>query len=183
MPSDEKAKILFDATEDRKAVDPVLVDLRGKTVMTDFFLVCSGTSDTHIRAIADSVQERAENERLPRPRVEGQSVGEWVLIDFGDVVVHVMSQESRERYKLETFWTTPQPKGALPPTPDSVAAGPMDSPDEEALAWEADIDDEDDDDDDLNFFELADEEVEPLEDEDLDLDDADERTPRPGEKA
>jgi ribosome-associated protein len=179
MPSDEKAKILVDAVEDRKAVEPTLIDLRNKTVMTDFFLVCSGTSDTHIRAIADSVQERAENERLPRPRVEGQSVGEWVLIDFGDVVVHVMSQESRDRYKLETFWTTPQPKGALPPTPDSIGA--IEYGASEVAAWEAD--DEDDDDDDASFFELADEELEPLEDEDLDLDDADERKPRAGEKA
>ena len=133
MPSDVKAKLLFDAVEDRKAVDPSLIDLRDKTVMTDFFLICSGTSDTHIRAIADIVQERAEESRVSRPRIMGQSVGEWILIDFGDVVVHVMSEEARERYNLEKFWTTPQPKGALPPTPDSVAGL-----DAETAAWEAD---------------------------------------------
>ena len=75
MPSDEKAKLLLDAVEDRKAVDPVLIDLRDKTLMADFFLVCSGTSDVHIRAIADSVQERGEIERLPRPRMPVSRLG------------------------------------------------------------------------------------------------------------
>ena len=162
MPSDEKAQLLLDAVEDRKAVDPVLIDLRNKTLMTDFFLVCSGTSDVHIRAIADSVMEKAEDARLPRPRIQGQSVGEWVLIDFGDAIVHVMAEEPRQRYKLEEFWTTPQPKGALPPTPDSVGVVT-----DEGFN-DSDEDDLDDDDDDAAFFDEADTEVEPVDEDDLD---------------
>ena len=169
LASDEKVKLLVDAVEDRKAVDPVLIDLRDKTLMTDFFLICSGTSDVHIRAIADSVLEKGELENLNRPRVEGQSVGEWVLIDFGDVVVHVMAQEPRERYKLEYFWTTPQPKGALPPTPDSVAAAAL-GPGSGDEDW--DEEDENDEDDDASFFDDADQEVPPVdEDEDIAEDD------------
>jgi ribosome-associated protein len=162
MPSDEKAKLVLDAVEDRKAVDPVLLDLRGKTLLTDFFLICTGTSDVHIRAIADSVQEKAENASLARPRVEGQTVGEWVLIDFGDVVVHVMGEEPRERYRLEHFWTTPHPKGALPPTPDTVSDG---------TAWAGGDDEEDFDDEELEdaaFFEDADTEVEPVDEDEID---------------
>ena len=172
MPSDEKSQILLLAVEDRKAVEPLLLDLRDKTVMTDFFLICSGTSDTHIRAIADLVQERGEEAHVSRPRTMGQSVGEWILIDFGDVVVHVMSQEARERYALEKFWTTPQPHGALPPTPDSVsgAGGGLDAEADslgsrrqagkrtKAMTRTT-----------FSFFEAADKELEPLEDEDLDL--------------
>jgi len=161
LPSDEKAKLLLDAVEDRKAVDPVLLDLRDKSLLADFFLVCSGTSNTHIRAIADRVLEKTDEMRLPKPRVEGQSVGEWVLIDFGDVVLHVLGEEPRARYKLEQFWSTPQPKGALPPTPGTVAAGS-----DEDMGNFDDEDSEDDEDD--AFFAHADTEVEPVDEDDAD---------------
>jgi len=184
MPSDEKAKFLLDVVEDRKAVDPTLLDLRGQTVMTDFFLICSGTSNVHIRSIADNVLEKSEEQRLNKPRVEGQSVGEWVLIDFGDVVIHVMDEESRERYKLEKFWTTPQPKGALPPTPSTVEgadasevyAGRMLQTEgfkeydegDESLEDDDDEDLDDDESDDAAFFADADTEVEPVDEDDID---------------
>ena len=185
--SDEKARILLDAVEDRKAVDPVLIDLRDKTLMTDFFLVCSGTSDVHIRAIAERVEEVSEEQRLNRPRIEGQSVAEWILLDFGDVVLHVMNAESRDRYKLETFWTTPQPKGALPPTPDSrLGARSGSGIGEDRTDADVEIDDsvddldaldfDEDEENDAAFFENADEEVEPIDDPD-DLDaEADDKT-------
>lgn len=161
LPSDEKAKLLLDAVEDRKAVDPVLLDLRDKSLLADFFLVCSGTSNTHIRAIADRVLEKTDEMRLPKPRVEGQGVGEWVLIDFGDVVLHVLGEEPRARYKLEQFWSTPQPKGALPPTPETALAAS-----EEGYLGNFDEDDESEDDEDDAFFAHADTEVEPVDDED-----------------
>lgn len=164
LPSDEKAKLLLDAVEDRKAVDPVLLDLRDKSLLADFFLVCSGTSNTHIRAIADRVLEKTDELRLPKPRVEGQGVGEWVLIDFGDVVLHVLGEEPRARYKLEQFWTTPQPKGALPPTP-GTATGALD---EDEDLGDFDENDESEDDEADAFFARADTEVEPVDEDDAD---------------
>jgi len=170
IPSDEKAKIILDAVEDRLAENPVLLDVRGKTVITDFFLICTGTSEPHMRAITESVLERADEESLVKPRVEGRAVGEWVLMDFGDVVLHIMNAETRERYKLEEFWTTPQPRGALPPTPNSVAGdGDIDDEtdrDEEDLDA-LDLDDEDLDD--AAFFDDVDQEVEPIDEEDIEL--------------
>ena len=163
MPSEEKAQLLLDTIEDRKAVDPVMLDLRGKVLVADFFLVCSGTSSVHIRAIADAVLEKVDEVRLPKPRVAGQEIGEWVLLDFGDVVLHVMGEEPRERYKLEQFWSTPQPKGALPPTPDSVGGEEGD-----ADIDEDDLGDFDDEVEDAAFFSEADEEVEPIDEDDLD---------------
>jgi ribosome-associated protein len=163
MPSDQKASLILDAIEDRKAVDPVMIDLRGKTLITDFFIVCTGTSNVHIRSIADFVLEKTEEKRLASPKIEGKDAGEWVLIDFGDVVLHVMAEETRDRYKLEQFWTTPQPKGALPPTPGSVDE--VREPLEELNLGSFD-DDEEFDDEDAAFFDDADQEVEPIDEED-----------------
>jgi len=173
MPSDQKAHLLLDAVEDRKAIDPVLLDLRGKTLVADFFLICTGNSNVHIRAIAELVQERADENLLAKPRVEGLEIAGWVLQDFGDVVIHVMAEESRERYKLEQFWTTPQPKGALPPTPGSVAA----EADEVDTMDEDDLDDEDLDDEDAAFFDEAEQELEPLEDDEEIFDEDDKEDP------
>ncbi len=204
MPSDQKAKLLLDAVEDRKAVEPTLMDLRGQTVMFDYLLVCSGTSDVHIRAIADSALEKAEEARLPAPKTSGQSVGEWILLDFGDVIVHVMSAEARARYRLEQFWSTPQPKGALPPTPETTgAAGEVyagaqpnvfsvvpasssseveDEEDEDDEVDALDIDEEEWDD--AAFFEDADTEVEPIDEDELDagLDDEASLPDAPGKR-
>ncbi|MBC8102012.1 MAG: ribosome silencing factor, partial [Cytophagales bacterium] len=130
-----------------------------------------GTSNVHIRSIADFVLEKTEEQRLPAPKIEGKDAGEWVLIDFGDVVVHVMAEETRDRYKLEQFWTTPQPKGALPPTPDTTADNSMGGLDAERIG-NFDQDEEDEfDDEDADFFDEADQEVEPIdEDDDFDAD-------------
>ena len=167
LPSEEKARLVLDAVEDRKAVDPVLLDLRDKSLLADFFLICSGTSNVHIRAIADRVLEKTDDLRLGKPRIEGQEIGQWVLLDYGDVVLHILDEESRERYKLEKFWTTPQPKGALPPTPTSIYAG--------STGNEADqlgnFDDDEDDDEDDAFFADADTEVEPVDEDEEDLND------------
>ncbi len=104
LPSEEKARLVLDAVEDRKAVDPVLLDLRDKSLLADFFLICSGTSNVHIRAIADRVLERTDDLRLSKPRIEGQEIGQWVLLDYGDVVLHVFLDDIRRYYDLERLW-------------------------------------------------------------------------------
>lgn len=162
--STEKRDLLIDALEDRKAEDITVLDLRDKEVLlADFFIVCTGRSVPHIRAIAERVLERMKDDLHMRPNIEGEAVAEWVLIDCGDVVVHVMDEPSRERYKLEQFWTTPQPKGALPPRP-----GDAPLPTEEDLENLA-FDDDTFDDDDEAFFADADTEVEPIDEDDDDL--------------
>lgn len=184
IPSDEKAQMILEMVEDRKAEAPLLLDLRGKTVLADFFLICTGLSNVHIRAIADYVQETSKDKRLGNPKVEGEQVGEWVLMDFGDVILHIMDETTRERYKLEEFWSTPQPKGALPPTPRSTgvevnAVGEVlseesvpDDFDEDDAEWDdLDIDDFDEGDlEDEAFFDDADTEVEPIEEEEVESD-------------
>ncbi len=89
---------------DTKALDVILLDLRGVTDMTDFFLIASGTSDTHARAIGEHVMEEMKKEGFRANHVEGLDKGRWVLVDFVDFVVHVFHPTLRNFYQLERLW-------------------------------------------------------------------------------
>jgi ribosome-associated protein len=89
---------------DTKALDVVLLDLRGVTDMTDFFLIASGTSDTHARAIGEHVMEEMKKEGFRANHVEGLEKGRWVLVDFVDFVVHIFHPTLRNFYQLERLW-------------------------------------------------------------------------------
>ena len=126
IPSEEKKNLILEIIDDRKAENPVVIDLREKVNIADFFIVCTGLAVPHIRAISEHVLDTMEDHNIAKPSVSGEEVAEWVLVDFGDVILHIMSEEARERYKLEVFWTTVQPKGALPPHPGSLPTYPLD---------------------------------------------------------
>jgi ribosome-associated protein len=89
---------------DRKGVDMLVMDLRGISNATDYFLLVSGTSDMHVRAIADHVIEELKKEGVRPSHVEGLRTGRWVLIDYIDFVVHVFHPAAREFYQLERLW-------------------------------------------------------------------------------
>jgi ribosome-associated protein len=89
---------------DNKANDVLMLDLRGVTDMADFFVVASGTSDTHVRAAAGHVMETLKQEGLPVHSVEGLEQGRWVLLDYVDFVVHVFHPSLRSFYQLERLW-------------------------------------------------------------------------------
>ena len=93
------------AVEELKAKDVVEIDVRGKTSVTDHLVIASGTSTRHVKSIADEVVKKAKQAGLPPIGVEGQREGEWVLVDLGDIVVHVMLPRTREFYGLERLWT------------------------------------------------------------------------------
>jgi ribosome-associated protein len=89
----------------RKALEMVALDIRKIASFADFFLICSGTSSRQIQAIADEVKDRLRTERGSRPlHVEGYETGEWVLLDYGDLIVHIFVEESRKFYQLERLW-------------------------------------------------------------------------------
>ena len=92
------------AAEDRKAVDLRVLHLEKVSDFTDYFLICSGTSERQVQAIADSVQERMREERVRPLHVEGYNRGQWILLDYGDFVVHIFQEEPRRFYSLERLW-------------------------------------------------------------------------------
>lgn len=99
------ARTLVDTLEDKKAEDIVLLDLRGQSAFTDYFVICTGTSERQISALVDAVDEAARKTyQLKSARVEGHAEGGWVLVDFGTVIVHAFSPAQRRRYKLEELW-------------------------------------------------------------------------------
>jgi ribosome-associated protein len=93
------------AADDRKAVDLKVLHLQKVSDFTDYFLICSGTSERQVQAIADGVQERLRANRLRALHVEGYNRAQWVLLDYGDLVVHVFQEEPRRHYALERLWS------------------------------------------------------------------------------
>jgi ribosome-associated protein len=94
-----------DALDDLKALEPVVLDVRSLSSVMDWMVVASGTSSRHVKSLADNVLMRAKEQGIRPLGIEGERVGEWVLVDFGDVVVHVMQPAIRSFYDLERLWS------------------------------------------------------------------------------
>jgi ribosome-associated protein len=107
VPTDSRplALLAAEACDDRKAVDICLIRVDEVSSLADWFVICSGLTDVQVRAIARSVEDRLETEmgRLPLRR-EGQTEGRWVLLDYGEVIVHALTPSERSYYDLEAFW-------------------------------------------------------------------------------
>jgi ribosome-associated protein len=94
-----------EAARSKKAEELVVLDLRGLSDVTDFFIICHGSSDRQVLAIANSIEERLHRQMNRRPaNIEGQRRAEWILLDYIDFVVHVFAAERREFYRLERLW-------------------------------------------------------------------------------
>ncbi len=104
MLSEELVKLAIDALEEIKAQDITTIDVRGKTSITDFMLIASGTSSRHVKSLVDNVLEKAKEMGVRPLGSEGLDTGEWALLDLGDIVVHVMLPTARQFYDLERLW-------------------------------------------------------------------------------
>ena len=105
MNSEQLSELAVDALESVKGQDIVKLDVRKLTTVTDYMVVASGTSNRHVKALADAVAERAREAGHRPSGVEGEDGGEWVLLDLGDTLVHVMLPRVREFYNLEKHWS------------------------------------------------------------------------------
>lgn len=104
MQSDELLTLALAALDDGKGNDIKVIDVRDKTNITDYMVIASGTSDRHVASLADRVVERMKQNHFLPLGVEGEDTGEWVLVDLGDAIIHVMKPQTREFYQLEKLW-------------------------------------------------------------------------------
>ncbi|MFZ1699541.1 MAG: ribosome silencing factor [Pyrinomonadaceae bacterium] len=107
---DPDVRLAIQCASDKKAIDMVALDLRSIASFTEYFVICSGTNQRQVQAIADEINEQLKKQMKARPvRVEGYSSAEWLLLDYGDFVVHIFNQESREFYDLARLWRDARP--------------------------------------------------------------------------
>ena len=105
MDSRKLATLCRELADNKKAEDIVILDVRELSSVTDYFVIASGTSEPHLRAIVDEITDKLREEHEVRPRaVDGTLQTAWIVLDFFDVILHVMRQDVRERYDLETLW-------------------------------------------------------------------------------
>ena len=107
MEAEQLNRVIIDALDDLKAVNTLTLDVTGLTDVMDYLVIASGTSNRHVRSLADKVCMEAKNRGVLPLGVEGENSAEWVLVDFGDVVVHVMLPATRDFYDLERLWVDP----------------------------------------------------------------------------
>lgn len=100
---------IVEIAEDRKAEDIVLLDIQKLSIIADYFVICTGTSDRHVKAIARELDEKLGEVGINTVHVEGMVDAKWVLMDYGYVLVHIFDHETRDFYKLEQLWSGAAP--------------------------------------------------------------------------
>ncbi len=105
MNSEQMTSLAVSALEDLKGIDIVVLDIAEKSSIADAMLVATGSSQRHVRSLASNVRQQAKDAGFPPLGVEGDDRSDWVLVDLGDVIVHVMTPEMREFYALEKLWS------------------------------------------------------------------------------
>ena len=104
MESKQLALLCRELAENRKAEDVAILDLRKVSSITDYFVICTGTSEPHLRAIIDEITDNLQKDYQLSPRTEGRINTAWVVLDYFDVIVHVMRADVRQNYNLEDLW-------------------------------------------------------------------------------
>lgn len=104
----ETARRMVDAASDKKATDIILLDVRKLSSLADYFVICSAAVERQIRAVAEGVEEALDAVNVPPYKREGTPADGWVLLDYGDVILHIFSSEQRSFYRLEQLWEQAQ---------------------------------------------------------------------------
>lgn len=110
MQTNQLKTLVVDALDDMKAQNITVLDVRGRTSVTDFMIIATGTSSRHVAAVASNVEEKIKKSGVTPNGTEGRSSSDWVLIDLFDVIVHIMTDQARHFYDLERLWGEPEPQ-------------------------------------------------------------------------
>jgi ribosome-associated protein len=119
--SRKRALLCINAALEKKARDMIILNVREISTFTDYFIICSGTSDRQVRAVAAAIQENLKKEGIVPLGVEGEPAGRWILMDYDDVVIHVFLESVRTFYDLERLWSE-APQMAIPDETPHLAA-------------------------------------------------------------
>ena len=104
MTNKEYAMLAGKVLSDKKGRDIVIIDIQEKASFADYFVICSGTSERQIQTLSDEVEERLIKEGLVLKSIEGKPGSGWILMDFGDIIINLFTEETRERYSIEKIW-------------------------------------------------------------------------------
>ncbi|CAM3157286.1 conserved hypothetical protein [Xenorhabdus nematophila ATCC 19061] len=105
MQGTELQQFVIDKLEDSKAQDIVSIDVRGKSNITDCMVICTGTSNRHLMSVAHNLVDDCREAGIMPLGVEGQGISDWIIVDLGELMVHVMQEDSRRMYELEKLWS------------------------------------------------------------------------------
>ena len=119
---DERIRWALQAAAEKKAIDLTVLDLRGVVTFTDFFIIATGANKRQMQAITDEIVEQLKRRGTPAARVEGYQTAEWILIDYGDFIVHVFDEKARRFYDLEYLWREAKLMDVSPELLESQAA-------------------------------------------------------------
>ena len=101
----EMAKIAFEALEDKKGENVCAIDISSVSVLADYFVIANGNSDSQVRALVENVEEKMHKAGYELKEQEGNNSGTWVLLDYGDIIIHIFDRENRPFYNLERIWS------------------------------------------------------------------------------
>jgi len=104
MDINQKTELIMQSMNDKKAINPEKLDVSKLTIIADYFIICSGTSSTHVKGIVDEIEFKLKEAGMEPSRIEGYNTAKWVLMDYQDVIVHVFFEEDRQYYNLERLW-------------------------------------------------------------------------------
>jgi ribosome-associated protein len=119
---DERIRKALHAAADKKAIDLTVLDLRGVVTFTDFFIISTGANKRQMQAISDEVVDQLKRQGSPAARVEGYQAAEWILVDYGDFIVHVFDEKARRFYDLEYLWREAKRLDVSPEVLDSLVS-------------------------------------------------------------
>ena len=100
----EMARVAYQALDEKKGEDIRVIDISGISVIGDYFVITNGTSDSQVRALVDNVEEKMHKAGYELKEQEGNNSGTWVLLDYGDIIIHIFDRENRQFYNLERIW-------------------------------------------------------------------------------